>query len=337
MTHNILLTGASGYLAKHLLVALLNSGHRVRGTVRSEAKAAALRETMAEVAGDGVDRLDLVVLDLAQDAGWGAAAEGMDVLMHTASPFPMVQPKDAEEVIRPAVDGTLRAMKAAKAAGIERVILTSSTVAIMGCDLPEGRSAYDEQDWTDPDREGVSPYAQSKTLAERAAWAFAEENGIALTTVNPGFILGAPLDKDYGTSIAVIERILRSKDPALPRLSFNSVDVQDIVALHLAALERPETTGQRLMGAGRALWFTEIAEAVQAALPHRKVTTRQAPGWLLRLIALFDPAVRGILPDIGKRQATHPARAEALLGQPLKDPREAVKETAAWLDRNGVV
>lgn len=336
----VFLTGASGYIAKYILRDLLNAGYAVRGSIRSLNRAEEVRAAVRPHLNDpdaADSRLDLVALDLSKDAGWDTALTGCDALMHTASPFPLEQPKDETVVIRPAVDGTLRALRAAQAAGINRVILTSSTVAISGSPLPPGDSAYDERHWTDIETPGTSPYAKSKTLAEQAAWAFVKDTDIALTTVNPGFVLGAPLDANFGTSIAVVERLLRGKDPMLPDISFLSVDIEDIAALHLAALQNEATAGQRIMGAGRTLAFRDLAMALKSDHPDRRIATRIAPKWLLRLLALFDPAIRGILPQIGVHQTSNPARAEALLGRPLKDPLAALRRAGQYLVSNTLV
>lgn len=222
-----------------------------------------------------------MALDLTQDAGWAEALSGADVLVHTASPFPMTQPKEEAALIRPAVDGARRALRGAQAAGIDRVVLTSSAVAVMNTELASGKPAYDEADWTDTAHPGVTAYEKSKTLAEQAAWDFVNEDapGIALTVINPVRVLGAPLDLNYGTSVQVVERILKAQDPMLPRIGFPIVDVTDVAEMHLRAVERPETAGKRYIAAEEFLWFRDIAEAIKAEYPGRKVVTREARTW----------------------------------------------------------
>jgi dihydroflavonol-4-reductase len=333
----ILVTGASGYIAKHIVLRLLQGGHHVRGSVRSPAKAEALRAAMAAHAPDGADRLSTVELDLTRDEGWGEAASGVDAILHTASPFPMVQPKDAQALIRPAVEGARRAIAAARDAGVDRVILTSSIAAVGEGPQPTGRRLYDARDWSDTEAKGITAYSVSKTLAERAAWDMVETEaqGIRLTTINPGFVLGAPLDGDTGTSLGVIERLLKGRDPMLPRLGFACADVGDIAEMHVRALDRPETVGQRLIGTGGFLWFTEMAEAVAGAFPDRRVTTRQAPDLMIRAIGLFDPTVRSIVPGLGIRREFDTTPARDLLGMSFRDPRESVIDSARWLVDQG--
>lgn len=333
----ILVTGASGYIAKHIVQRLLNAGHHVRGSVRSPAKAEALRAAMTVHAPETVDRLSTVELDLTRDEGWVEAASGVDAILHTASPFPMVQPKDAQALIRPAVEGSRRAIAAARDAGVGRVILTSSIAAVGEGPLPPGRSLYDARDWSDAGAKAITAYSASKTLAERAAWDMVqtEAQGIELTTVNPGFVLGAQLDGDTGTSLAVVERLLKGRDPMLPRIGFACVDVGDIAEMHLRALDRPETVGQRLIGTGGFLWFTDMAEALAAAFPDRRIAKPQAPDVLIRLIGLFDPAVRSIAPALGIRRDFDTSPARDLLGLSFRDPRESMVDSARWLVDQG--
>jgi len=342
MPQTVFVTGASGFIAKHIVVKLLNAGHQVVGSVRSLDRSDEVRDAVAphlETA-DGLDaRLRFVALDLGSDEGWAAALAGADVLMHTASPFPLEQPDNEDEIIRPAVDGALRALRAAKAAGIGRVILTSSTVSVTNCTLPEGRAIYDESDWSDLGHPSSTPYAKSKTMAEQAAWDFVKTEApeIAMTVINPAFVLGPPLDAKYGTSIKVVERLLRAQDPMLPRIGFPTVDVRDVAEMHVRALDRPETAGKRYAGVDRFLWFNEMAGVVKAAHPGRKIVTRVAPAFIVRILAIFDKAIRGILPDLGKRRDVSNTRAAAELGMEFIDADDAVRASAAWLIENKVV
>lgn len=339
MQQTVLVTGATGFIAKHIALKLLNAGHFVRGSLRSLDRATEVIEALhLHMAGrrDLTERIDFAVLDLARDAGWGKAMDGVDVLMHTASPFPMTQPKDDNDLIRPAVDGTLRALRAAQAAGIKRVILTSSSAAVIGTDLSDGRDRYDEGDWTDPDRPGTTAYTKSKTLAERAAWEFVAHQApdMQLTTINPVFVLGPPLDSHYGTSLQVIERCLRGQDPMLPQFAFPVVDVRDVAEAHLRALERPETAGHRIIVADKTLWFHEMAEVLKTDHPDRKITTRKAPNALVRVLGLFDPAIRSVLPTLGRFDIVSNARARDMLGLDFISAEDAVRAAGAWLVEN---
>ena len=337
----ILVTGASGYIAKHIVLQLLEAGYRVRGSVRNLDRGEEVRNAVAArlTGPPAAKNLEFVELDLNKDDGWAGALDGVDALLHTASPFPMVQPDNPDDLIRPAVDGTLRALKAASAAGVERVVLTSSSVAVLGADHPLNGTAYNEADWTDPDHRHATPYARSKTLAEQAAWDFVanQATGLKLTTINPGLVVGPPLDDAFGTSIALVERVLKAKDPALPDVGFPVVDVRDIAAMHVRALERPETAGERFVGVADFLRFVDLATALKAALPDRKIVTFVAPHFLIRLIGLFDKAVRTIIPDLGKMKRIDNAKARDVLGIEFADPRTAIVDSARFLLERGLV
>lgn len=335
----ILVTGASGFIARHILLQALEAGHRVRGTVRSAARAeqvrAALRARLADPA--ALDRLSFATLDLMQDAGWAEACAGVRAMIHTASPFPMAQPKEADALIRPAVEGTLRALRAARAAGVARVVLTSSVAAVTAAG--GGNRLLTEADWTDLNDPAAGAYIRSKTLAERAAWDFVRDEApaMALTAINPALVLGPPLDRDYGTSVAVVERILKGRDPMLPRLGFGIVDVRDVARMHLAALDRPESAGRRYIGAGGALWFRDIAAILRREYPGRRMPRIEAPDIVLRGLALFDPAIRSILGGLGSIPELSAARARQELGIDFIAPEAAVRATARALVAMGVV
>jgi dihydroflavonol-4-reductase len=333
----ILVTGASGYIAKHVVLRLLQAGHHVRGSVRGADNGAALKATMATHLPAAADRLETVALDLTRDDGWAAAAAGVDAILHTASPFPLTQPKDPQDLIRPAVEGARRALRAAAQAGVDRVILTSSIAAVAETRLPPGRALYDERDWSDPQAPGITAYSASKTLAERAAWDMVatEAPSLRLTTINPGFVLGTPLDGHYGTSLRVVERMLAGRDPMQPQVGFACVDVGDIAEMHVRALDRDAAIGQRIIGTGGFLWFADMAATLAAAFPDRRIATRTAPNLMIRAIGLVDPAARSILPALGLRRDFDTARARDLLGMDFRDPRDSLLEAAHWLVAQG--
>ncbi|MEJ8562781.1 aldehyde reductase [Yoonia sp. GPGPB17] len=339
MQKTVLMTGASGYIAKHIALQLLEAGYRVRGTVRSLARGAEVADAVRPHLSDTTDlenRLTFVALDLSSDDGWDDAMAGVDVLMHTASPFPLTQPKNADDLIRPAVDGALRALRAAHKAGISRVVFTSSTAAIMGSALPAGDSAFDETNWTDPTDPKLTAYTRSKTLAEQAAWQFVQDEApdMKLTVVNPGFVLGAPLDQKFGTSIQVVERLLRGKDPMLPNIGFSTVDVQDVAEMHVVAIDKPETHGQRIMTVDTFLSFKELAQAIKTAHPDRRIVTRVAPDFLIRFLGRFDPAIKSIIPSLGRVEKVNNARAIKTLGRGMRQAHKAAAASATYLIDN---
>ena len=339
----VLLTGASGYIGKHITLQLLNQGYEVRASVRSLGKSHEVRDAVAPHLLDSSQldqRLTFVELDLEKDGGWEEALKGVDVLMHTASPFPIASPKDENELIRPAVDGTLRALRAAKIAGVKRVILTSSMAAVYGCDLPAGKNEFDETLWTDVNHPvGRVAYTKSKTLAERAAWDFVKKEApeIALTTINPVLVLGAPLDKNFGSSISIVERILKGKDPMLPDLRFAIVDVRDVAQMHVAAIKNKATEGERILAASETYSFVQIAQHLKSIYPSSKAKTVQAPAFIIKALSLFDGEIAAILPLLGKPMLISNAKAGKLLGMKFIPVQVALRESADYLVKNGYV
>ncbi len=329
MSHHVLLTGVTGFIAKRIALDLLNAGHHVKGTLRRRARAEEVIEAVKPhlTDPDAINNLSFVELDLMKDEGWTEAAIGMDVLMHTASPFPMSSPTNEDDIIRPAVDGTLRALTAAQKAGITRVILTSSAVAIEANDLPNPQTPAN---WTDTDNPRASTYYKSKTLAERAAWDFVDKHPeMKLTTINPSLVLGTPLDRHFGTSLNIIERIMAGKDPAMPDMGFAVVDIEDVSAMHIAAMDRPATAGNRYIAAAGSITMPQLARHLAEAYPDRKISTRTAPGWLLRGLALFDPAIKTILPQLGHMPVFDTSATTRELGISFTSADTAIDRAAA--------
>jgi dihydroflavonol-4-reductase len=328
MARHVVLTGITGFIAKRIAFDLLEAGYTVRGTLRSAARAAEVRDALHPRLSDpaALNRLDFVELDLMQDAGWAEAMDGADALFHTASPFPMAQPKNEADLIAPAVEGTRRALRAAHAAGITRVVLTSSVAAI---EARAKRGAYTEDDWSDPAHPKSTAYYKSKTRAERAAWDFVGEHpDIQLTTINPALVLGSPMDRHYGTSLALIERLLGGTDPMLPDIGFGVVDVADVSAMHVAALERPESVGQRVIASNGTMTLPRIAQHLAARHPDRRIATRIAPKPLLWLLSRVDPSIRTVLPSVGTAPHFDTTRAREMLGITFTAPLEAIDRAA---------
>lgn len=319
----VLVTGGSGFVGGWCLVELLRRGYGVRTTVRDLAREAEVREAVGRQV-DAGDRLAVIAAELGSDDGWEEAASGCDHVLHVASPFPPVQPKDPDELIVPAREGTLRVLRAGLDAGAERVVVTSSVAAISG-----GRAAkdgpLDEEDWSDPDNPKLTPYARSKTIAERAAWELAREREAVerLAVVNPGAILGPVLSDDRSYSLQVIERLLQGM-PGVPKIGFSFVDVRDVADLHIRAMTAPEAGGERFVATAEFLWMAEVAAVLREQLGEAaaKVPTRTVPNLLVRGMALFDPSVRSILGQLGKRTELSHEKATARLGwrpRPLEE------------------
>ncbi len=332
MAETVLITGISGFIAKHIAAKFLAAGYAVRGTVRRLDRADEVRKAVLPVAGMGAaDRLSFVAADLESDAGWAEAMVGVSAVIHTASPFPIAQPKDENDLIRPALQGTERVLRAAKVAGVTRVVLTSSVVAV----LNEAKAGIqNEGDWCDVALPTTTAYGKSKTLAERRAWEMAKAEGLELTTINPGFVLGAPLDANYGSSLGIVERFLKGKDPMQPPYGLPIVDVREVAEMHLRALQRPDTAGKRFIAAAGSMTFADMARTLKAAYPARKIATKEAPIFLLRVLALFDGSVKAILPKLGKVERVSNARTVREMGMTFTSPENALRDAAAWLVAN---
>jgi nucleoside-diphosphate-sugar epimerase len=337
----VLVTGGSGFIGSHCILQLLAAGHHVRTTVRSLKREGEVRALLKQGGADPGDRLSFHAADLESDGGWREAAAGCDYLLHVASPFPATAPKDENELIVPAREGALRVLRAARDAGVKRVVLTSSFAAIGYGHQPQQRP-FDETDWTDPNGYGVYPYVKSKTLAERAAWDFiaAEGRGLELSVVNPVAVLGPVLAPDYSTSIMVVQRLMDGAVPGCPQLTLGVVDVRDVADLHIRAMTDPAAMGERFLAvAGDFLSMREIALVLKRRLgaAARRVPTRQLPNWLVRIAALTDPTVRQFLPELGKSKNATNAKARRLLGWSPRSSEEAIVATAESLMQLGLL
>jgi len=329
----VLVTGGSGFVGVHCIVQLLQAGYRVRTTLRSLKREGEVRKMVAFGGAEADDeRLTFAIADLGADPGWDEAVAGCDYVLHVASPFPANMPKDENELIVPARDGALRVLRAARDAGVKRVVLTSSFAAIGYGVEPPGRP-FTEEDWSNPDGPGISAYAKSKTLAERAAWDFmASEGGaLELAVVNPVGIFGPTLGPDLSTSVEIIKRMLDGELPGVPKLSFGIVDVRDVADLHLRAMMHPDAKGQRFLAvAGEFVSMQRIAQWLHAEFgtAAAKVPSKTLPDWLLRVAALFRPELRQAIPELGKsKQASH-AKATRVLGWQPRSNEEAILASA---------
>lgn len=294
----VLLTGVTGYIGQHCAAELLRRGYEVVGTIRSRAKAEATRAAIAKVA--PTDALRFTEADLLAGTGWDAAMTGCTFVMHVASPFVLAEPKDEAAIITPAVDGTRRVVQAARRAGVRRLVLTSSTFAMIA-GKESGR--YGPEAWSDASGK-IGAYAKSKTLAERAAWEAAEGGAMELTVICPGAVFGPSLDaKMEGQSLAMMAAMIGGKMPMVPDLSLGMVDVRDVARLHANALTAAGAAGKRFIAAtAEPIAMASMAHVLRQA-GYSKVPTRRAPTAMLKMMALFDREVRGMLPFIGKAAA----------------------------------
>jgi dihydroflavonol-4-reductase len=324
MAERVLLTGISGYIGQHCGAELLNQGYEVVGAVRSVAKVDPTRSAIASAA--SVERLTFAEADLLSDRGWDDAVQGCTYVMHVASPFVLAEPKNESELITPAVDGTRRVITAAQRAGVRRVVLTSSTVAMIS-GRPSGR--YGPDTWSDTSAR-IGAYAKSKTLAERAAWDAVAGGAMELTVVNPGAVFGPSLGAQVdGQSVALVTDMIRGKMPMIPDVAMGMVDVRDVARLHVAAMTTAAAAGQRFIAAtAEPVTMTYFAAVLRDA-GYSKVPSRKAPNVAVKLMSLFDRQARGMVPSLGKKAVfDNHATFEMLDWQPT--PMEtSIREMAA--------
>jgi len=328
MAERVLLTGISGYIGQYCGAELLNQGFEVVGTVRSLSKTDATRSAIAAVA--PVEKLTFAEADLLSDGGWDEAMQGCSYVMHVASPFVLAEPKDENELITPAVEGTRRVISAAQRAGVRRLVLTSSTVAMI-TGKPSGR--YEPDAWSDASA-NIGAYAKSKTLAERAAWDAVAGSEMELTVVNPGAVFGPSLGAQVdGQSVALMSDMIGGKMPMIPDVAMGMVDVRDVARLHVAAMTTPAASGRRFIAAtAEPVSMTYFAEVLRNA-GYSKVPSRKAPNVAIKLMSIFDRQAKGMLPSLGKKAAfDNHATFDVLDWQPT--PMEtSFKEMAASISR----
>ncbi|WP_036510288.1 SDR family oxidoreductase [Nocardia aobensis] len=318
----VLVTGASGFVAGHVIQELLGRGYRVRGTVRSVERA-------AQVAGV-LPGIELVEAALESDHGWAEAVEACRFVVHTASPFPPAAPQCEDELVRPAVDGTLRVLRAAAAAGVQRVVITSSMAAVGAGNRGQ---VLTEADWSDI--AVCEPYEKSKTLAERAAWDFAAEHPeIEVAVINPGMVIGPVLRPEAGTSVGGIRALLAGGMPGVPRLNFAPVDVRDLAVAHRLAMETPAAAGNRYICAGDQISLPGMARILAQ---RYRVPTRVLPDWLVRLSARFDADARTAVRYLGREERPTSAKAERELHWHMRPTADSLFDTAASLIEFGLV
>ncbi len=330
----VLVTGGTGFLGGWCIASLLERGYDVRTTVRDHARKEAVLDAARAAGADPGNRVTVSAADLTSDDGWAEAAAGCRYVLHVASPFPPVQPKDPDDLIVPARDGALRVLGAALDAGVERIGMTSSIAAVRSGRPSSAAAPYTEADWTDGDDTSRTPYVRSKTLAEQAAWQHVRTVGAEdrLATINPGAIIGPALNDDHSYSLQAIQRLLTGM-PAAPRLGFTFVDVRDVADLHIRALTDPAAGGQRFIATDHFLWMPDVATIIRERLGDaaRKVPTRVAPNLLVRAMALFDGSIRSVVGDLGKQSWFSSEKARKTLGWTTRPVEDSIEDCARSL------
>ena len=337
----VLVTGGSGFIASFCILRLLADGHQVRTTLRDLRREADVRAMLRQGAAKPSDRLSFFAAELSRDAGWREAVAGCDYVLHVASPISQRIPQKEDDMIVPAREGTLRVLRAARDAGVKRVVQTSSFTAI-GYGHPPQQAPFDENTWTDLRGGDVQPYGKSKTLAERAAWDFVtnEGAGLELSVICPVLVLGPLLTSDFSPSILLVQRMLQGAIPGCPRLNFGIVDVRDVADLHVRAMTDPAAKGERFLAvAGDFMSVREIAAVLKTRLgpAARRVPTRQLPDFLVRMVAALVPQVHQILPELGNAKNATGEKARRLLGWSPRSREDAIAAAGESLLRLGLL
>jgi dihydroflavonol-4-reductase len=336
MADSVLVSGGSGYIAGFLIRQLIAEGWMVHTTVRNLAMESAVRQLLA------VDnaRLKFFAADLSADAGWAEAMADCGYVAHLASPLPAGVPKHADELIGPARDGALRALRAAKAAGVKRFVMTSSVAAI-SYGRGRGVHRFTEADWTPLDQPGLTAYVRSKTIAERAArdWVALEGSGIEFCTINPSVVLGPVWSPDYSASVVIVSKLLDGSMRACPDFGFGVVDVRDVADLHVRALKAPGMSGERFIASGRFMKLREVADVLRAELgpEAHKVTQRNVPDWLVHVAALFNPLAKAVVGELGSVRNQDASHAKAVLGWATRPAERSIVDAARCLLDLGIV
>ena len=340
MNNKVLLTGISGWIAKHTAIELLNAGYEVLGTIRNNNLVDQTKQTISKYA--STEKLSFVELDLLKDDGWNEAAKGCRYIFHVASPFPMKVSSNRESLLPVAVDGTLRVLNAGLNAGVEQIIKTSSIVAMFRKPNRTNPYTFGENDWSDENWiEGVSDYFLSKTKAEKAAWRLMESKGLKnkLTTINPGGVFGDALDKKGGTSIEYIRQFMKGKFPGAPKFAVLISDVKDIAKAHVACIGNNKVGGRRLIVGKDVKRLVELSQLIAEAMPEykKKLPTKELPNLMVKLISYIDSSAKTMIPDLGIMMQTDTSYAEEILGFKFKPAKGCISENAKSVVRLGLV
>ncbi|MDA9644870.1 NAD-dependent epimerase/dehydratase family protein [Candidatus Pelagibacter sp.] len=340
MADKVLLTGISGWIAKHTTIELLNAGYEVLGTVRNNTLIEQTKETISHHA--SIDKLSFIELDLLKDDGWNEAAQGCKYIMHLASPFPFKVSNNRNSLLAPAVDGTLRVLNAGLNADVKQFIVTSSIAAMFRKPIRSNPYSFDENDWTDENwKEGVGDYFLSKTKAEKAAWELMESKGLKnkLTMINPGGVFGDALDKKGGTSIEYVRQFMKGKFPAAPKWGILISDVKDVARAHVACIGNTKVGGRRLIVGKEVKKLIELSQIMAEAMPEyaKKLPKKELPNFMVKFISLFDSSAKTLIPDLEIVMQTDTSYAEDLLGLKFNPAKDCISETAKSVVRLGLV
>ena len=328
----VLVTGGSGFIALHCIDQLLEKGFMVRTTIRSESRKEEINKAMDKY--PNLDQnLEFHICDLLKDEGWEAAVDGCDYVLHVASPFILEVPSDENVLIKPAVDGTLRVLNACSRAHVKKVVLTSSVAAVAYGHGVE--KTYDESDWSNTGEDsGITPYAKSKTLAEKAAWNFVEEldtdKKFDFTVINPVGVFGPMLTRDIGTSNSLVSRLINGELPACPATHMGYVDVRDVAKAHVFSMLNSSTNNKRIIVSESEMFFVDVGRILNEA-GFKKSPTKQMPNWLVKFLAIFIKELSGVTKSLGRRVDTDKSLAKSLFDWQYISAKDSILDTANQL------
>ncbi|MBK1896197.1 SDR family oxidoreductase [Chryseobacterium paridis] len=335
----VLVTGGSGFIASYCILTLLKNGYKVKASLRSLKKSELVKQMLKEAGFYSFQDLSFVEADLQNESSWEKAAEGCQYVIHVASPTPHTDAKTEDDFVIPAKNGVLFVLRAAKKAGVKRVVLTSAFGAVGFGTVKT--TPYTEEDWTILD-DTVFPYQKSKTISEKAAWDFIqnEGNGMELSVVNPTGVLGPVLADDFSHSIQNMKQMLNGDMKACPKIISGYVDVRDVADLHFKAMTMPQANGERFIAvAGEGFSLIDIANVLRKNLGKKaeKVPTKELPNWFIKLLALFNPKLKSVAPYLGMIKRASSEKAIKMLGWTPRSTEEAILATANSLIKLDIV
>jgi nucleoside-diphosphate-sugar epimerase len=337
----VLVTGGTGFVGIHCIVQLLQQGYKVRATIRSIKRKQEVLDMLLEGGINSINQVEFIETDLLKDDNWDKATQGCTYVLHVASPIYLKLPKHEDEMIRPAVEGAVRVLKAARDAGVKRVVMTSNFGAV-GYSHKDKTQLITEESWTDPNEKGLSAYNKSKVLAELAAWEFMKKEGgnLELAVINPMGIFGPSLSPALSSGFGLLQKVITGEMKALPDISLGIVDVRDVADLHLRAMINPAAKGQRFLAlAGGTLSLLEIAKLLKQKMPAitQNTSTKALPTWLLRIVVLFNKQAKAILSLVGIYREASNEKAKQLLGWQPRSNEEALLATAESMVKWGAI
>jgi nucleoside-diphosphate-sugar epimerase len=337
----VLVTGGSGFVALHCIQQLLNKGYKVRATLRSLNKKQEVLDALKEGGITSFENLSFAEADLTKDDNWNDAAAGCEYVLHIASPIYLKVPKDESEMIRPAVDGTIGVLKAARNAGVKRVVMTSNFGAV-GYSHRDTTKLITEESWTNPDEKGLSAYNKSKVLAEKAAWSFMKKEGgnLELSVINPVGVFGPAFGKNLSSGFELLKKILDGSMKAIPNMTISTIDVRDLADLHIRTMTSDAANGQRFLAlSGGVLTLPQIAALLKSKLGEKgkNISVKTLPDWIVRVAAWFSPVAKNIVPQLGRYREASNEKAKTMLGWAPRTNEEALLAAAESLFRMGAI